>query len=328
MKIARAVFSAVCLPVLLSGCWWNGVPSNGVLVRIDSVDVAQVQAGHPNECAVNGVVVNNSKNKIENIAFDLGGVHFQTGTVHAGAQSAEIVLASVDLGNGGNASCADVARKVVADTAVPALDCTMTDVPEGDCQHLTVVSVKMSNDDVKKIQDLEQAEIFLDQQAARLQKLPLPQALGELEKGDDNIIADFVIRTDAQNWAVNRYDEGSAHVTKKTAAQGATILHAEYDYVGNQTGWVNITLYDDKSKIPCVEFWDFAGSCRDLRIPDTMKPAEAPAESAETPDSTPDSGQAQAPAAAPADTDPAPAMAPAPETAPPAPDPDPADAPR
>ncbi len=95
----------------------------------------------------------------------------------------------------------------------------------------------MSNDDVKKVQDLEQAEIFLEDQAARLQKLPLPQALGELEKGSDNITADFVIRTDAQNWAVNRYDEGSARVTKKTAVAGATILRAEYDYIGNQTGW-------------------------------------------------------------------------------------------
>jgi hypothetical protein len=322
MKIVRALATAVCLPVLLCGCWWNGVPSDGVLIRIDSVDVEQVQAGRPNACAINGQVVNNSKNKIENIAFDLGGVHFQTGTVHAGGPTPEIVLASVDLSQGGS-NCTDVARKIVADTAAPALDCTMTGVPEGDCQKLTIVSVKMSDDDVKKVQDLEQAEIFLEDQAARLQKLPLPQALGELEKGSDNITADFIIRTDAQNWAVNRYDEGSARVTKKTAVAGATVLRAEYDYIGNQTGWVNITLYDDKSKIPCVEFWDFAGSCRDLRIPDAMKPAP-PAEA-------PESGQADTPVSEPAPAadgmEPAPAPEVPPAAPPAAPSTDPADAP-
>jgi hypothetical protein len=286
---ARAALSAVLLALPLAGCWW----SKPVLIRITSASTAQVQGGHPGRCDINGVVVNHSENKIENIAFDLGGVHLDTQMVHAGDTTPEIQLANIDLTQGDGASCSDIARKIVADTATPALDCTMTGVPEGKCQELSGVSVAMTGDDVKKVQDLEQADVFLDQQAARLQREPLPQALAALEKGDADITADFVIRTDAANWAVNRYDEGSAHVTNKTAAAGATVLHAEYDYIGGQKGWVNITLYDDASKTPCVEFWDFSGSCRDLRIPDAMRPAPPP-----PPVEAPPDAQAEAPAPA------------------------------
>jgi hypothetical protein len=319
---ARAAFSAALLSLALSGCWWNGVPSNGVLIRITSADSGQVQGGHPGACTINGEVVNHSENKIENIAFDLGGVHFETKMVHAGETTPEIQLANIDLNQSGGGSCSDIAQKIVADTSTPTLDCTMTGTPEGQCQKLTVVAVKMTDDDVKKVRDLEQANVFLEQQAQRLQQAPLPQALAELEKGGDDIIADFVIRTDAANWAVNRYDEGSAHVTKKSPVAGGTLLHAEYTYIGDQKGWVNITLYNDTSRIPCVEFWDFAGSCRDLRIPDAMKPAPPQAPAADAP---PDE---EAPAAAaPAAPEPAPAYDPSQEPAP-APAPDATDTPR
>jgi hypothetical protein len=293
MNMLRPIFVAVLIPAFLQACGRSEPvpPPDGVLIRVDAVVAKQFEHGRATACTVDGAVVNTSKFKIDNIAFDVGDLHLETSQVHSGQTTHEIALADAQLaGPDGSPArdCADVAQEIVVrakDQRV--LDCAMANVPEGDCQKLTIVSFAVSNKDVAQIRTLESAQADLEQQTLRLQQLPLPQALTELmRKGSDDLIADFVVRTDSLDWFSNHYADGSAHVTRKTRnnAMGTTTLRAEFGYIGGQSGWVNITLNDDKTLEPCVEFWDFAGSCRVMHIPDAMKPpAVAPAQVAPPP---------------------------------------------
>lgn len=298
MNMLRPIFVAILMPVFLQGCGRSepAPPPDGVLIRIDAVVAKQFEHGRATACTVAGAIVNTSKFKIDNITFDVGDLHLETGQVHSGQTTHEIALADAQLtGPDGSPArdCADVAQEITVHAKDQrVLDCAMTNVPEGDCQKLTIVSFAVSDKNVAQIRALESAQADLERQTSRLQQLPLPQALAELTRnGNDDLIADFVVRTDSLDWLSNRYADGSAHVTRKTRsnAMGTTILRAEFGYIGGQSGWVNITLNDDKAIEPCVEFWDFAGSCRAMHIPDAMKPpAVAPAQVAPPiPDTTP-----------------------------------------
>ena len=283
------MFPFFVLAGLLGACGPDGSssapPPDGVLIRVDHVLANGFQQGKATECSIVGEVVNNTKFKIEKIAFNLGGVGFQTDTVHASQTIENAVLSDVDLSEPADKSglsCSDIARAIVAhEQDSPLLDCSMTNVAEGDCQKLTVLAIRISESGVAAVQNLENEELALQREADRLQHLPLPQALAELlAKKDDNTIADFMVRTDAQSWSYNRYNEGTAHVTQRSVdpTDGTIKLHAGFRYFGNGAGWVTVSFYSDLTKVPCLEFSDTDGACNPLRIPDAMKPVTPPAQ--------------------------------------------------
>jgi hypothetical protein len=82
-----------------------------------------------------------------------------------------------------------------------------------------------------------------------------------------------LVALDSRTWLLNRYDYGSmvnARVIATSASRDVLVIRGEYTYNGGARGWVSVRVDGDGPK--CLEFWDFAGSCRPLRsnVPDSV----------------------------------------------------------
>jgi len=83
-------------------------------------------------------------------------------------------------------------------------------------------------------------------------------------------LLDTLVQMDAAHWAMNRYVHGSMRNVeiKKSDMDGPTgdaILQGTYTYNQTQTGWTKIKF--NLNRTPCIEFHDFAGTCREIRLP-------------------------------------------------------------
>ncbi len=193
------------------------------------------------------------------------------------------------------AYCADVARNILRG-AVKAgvIGCTMPGVAEGDCQGMVGIATTLTDADVAAVAAVETRE-------AQAVLAPLSKALAALpaNAGLDRKL-DAIVWVDSQSWAQNRYDPGSLRnptLASQADDGSARTFHADYTYNGGSAGWVKVTLYADPNRIPCVEFWDFAGSCRPLNIrsDQPIPPPPIPAPVA-VPATVPDAAPAPAPA--------------------------------
>lgn len=84
----------------------------------------------------------------------------------------------------------------------------------------------------------------------------------QLAQGLDRLVA-----YDAQSWFANVYTPGSiTNVNYATAADGRTVVSANYNYTGPLTngaiGWVKVYVSD--GKLDCIEYHDFQGECRPI----------------------------------------------------------------
>jgi hypothetical protein len=74
---------------------------------------------------------------------------------------------------------------------------------------------------------------------------------------------DRVIAEDARSWLINRYTPGSARdasVVDFDPATGRAVVFGRYTYNGSSTGWIRVVF--NQAKPQCVEYHDFAGTCR------------------------------------------------------------------
>ncbi len=77
------------------------------------------------------------------------------------------------------------------------------------------------------------------------------------------------VRTDAQGWAFNRFDEGSitnVKVIDGSVKSGQYTLRGEYTYNGGAGGWVLAQMVGPK--LGCIQFHDAIIGCRALRTPE------------------------------------------------------------
>jgi hypothetical protein len=78
-----------------------------------------------------------------------------------------------------------------------------------------------------------------------------------------NRIIDAVVAEDSKAWASNIYDIGSmtgANILPGTRPDSTTTIKADYTYNGGQEGSVKARFAG--TKLVCLEYWDFPGTCR------------------------------------------------------------------
>lgn len=74
-------------------------------------------------------------------------------------------------------------------------------------------------------------------------------------------IMDRIITRDSWGWMFNRYDRGSVRNTRVEARNGRDrLVYSEYTYNGGTPGWMHLLIVD--GRVACVEYHDFAGTCR------------------------------------------------------------------
>jgi len=267
MSKILAAFAVVA--VILTACSGGG----SVEIRFTRVVAGDFSDGRAGSCQIVGNISNATKYHLDAITFDLDKTRITfDGGLPANAHDDDVVFLTINPGadNGGAfTNCADVAR-LVADKGASAsvLVCTMTNVAEGDCQNMVTFASNVDDAAVKAVAAQEAQEMAAVADRLREAAAPLRRAVAGL---DDSALLNALVYADSQFWSMNRYDDFSMHnVTQESSSDGARVLRGEYKYNGGQDGWVRITLYKDMARLPCVEFWDFAGSCRDLRVPDNF----------------------------------------------------------
>jgi len=80
---------------------------------------------------------------------------------------------------------------------------------------------------------------------------------------DLDVLMDRVITTDSRGWWINRYDRGSVRNTRVIATGPRSgIVVSDYTYNNGVAGWVRAHVVNGEFR--CVEYHDFAGSCRPI----------------------------------------------------------------
>lgn len=291
---------AIMLALLpLAGCFGIG---DTVEVRFTRVEATDFTDGRAGSCQVIGNVDNKTKYHLESLTFDLDKSRAALGALEANAHADDVTILTINPtpGQAPFSDCAAVARFVQQNgPGASALGCVMTGVAEGDCQKMVSFASDIDDAAVKKIADQEAAALAAEAAQLRAEAVPLARAAASLGQVDDTRLLDMIVEADSQFWSYNHYSVGSMHnVTQESAEAGVRVLRGEYVFNDNQQGWVRVTLYPGWSQLPCVEFWDFAGSCRPTRVKPDFAPSPPPA---------PPPPPEPAPDAAPATSDVAPA---------------------
>jgi hypothetical protein len=94
------------------------------------------------------------------------------------------------------------------------------------------------------------------------------RAAGIANSSTQTRLLNRLVKLDSEAWAFNRYVDGSMkNVTVLDQAKDGsrTTFQGYYAYADGKTGSVKAQIFKDK--LPCVEFWDFPGDCRQVRVP-------------------------------------------------------------
>jgi hypothetical protein len=238
------------------------------------------------------------------MSFDISKVRATLGALEANAHTDDIVLATIVPADDGSgfSSCAGVVDYLrTGGSGITALGCVMTGVAEGDCQKMTTFA---SDIDMAAFNAMaaQEAEAWAAE-AARLkaEAQPLARAAAALHDRSDTALLDLIVFADSQYWSYNRYVAGSMHDVKvESANEGIRVLRGEYLFNGTQQGWVRVTLYPGWTRLPCVEFWDFAGACRPTRVAANFVAPAPPPPPPPAPEAVPAAAPSADPAAEPA----------------------------
>ena len=79
-------------------------------------------------------------------------------------------------------------------------------------------------------------------------------------------IFDEIIAEDARYWMIHTYDRGSVynvHIDSPSPSGRSGIIHGYYTYNRGTRGWARVQIVN--GGVNCIEFHDFAGTCRQLR---------------------------------------------------------------
>ena len=232
--------------------------------------------GHASSCSFLATVYNNTKYHLNKASFKIGELEFNVGEMSAntfGPLKDGNAVPYLDVSDG-SADCADAIFYLFKNVDKAEIyDCSMTGLPEGDCQQLFHAYTNISADAVKKMQDIED-------NATKTQLAPLKAALSEVGVNETNLnpndqakltrLLDAVVRLDSVSWSFNRYRSGSVYnigIINRAADGSRVTIQGSFWYQDNKSGWVKLTLF--KNRLPCIEFWDFEGTCRLIHLPDS-----------------------------------------------------------
>jgi hypothetical protein len=75
-------------------------------------------------------------------------------------------------------------------------------------------------------------------------------------------LLDKIVSEDSRSWASNRYNSGSMRAGPPSDSGDSFVVTGNYTFNQGTSGWVKAHFAD--GKISCVEYWDFAGNCRQV----------------------------------------------------------------
>lgn len=73
---------------------------------------------------------------------------------------------------------------------------------------------------------------------------------------------DQLVSEDSRSWASNKYDSGSMRAGSPSNPGDSFVVTGNYTFNEGNSGWVKAHFAD--GKISCMEYWDFAGNCRQV----------------------------------------------------------------
>lgn len=277
--------AAVCL---VSAC----APPHPVRVDVSAVQPADFEDGVPAHCQIKLVVDNNTENHVNRLEFRVGEQEFAVDDLNANTR-AEFTRTADASG-----SCVGL-TEALAKAKPSVFTCQMPNQTEGACQGMIGVVTSLTAASGKQVaqQELE---------AAKAASAPLTALLATPQVEHTAVgLLNALVWADAQTWYSNKYDAWSMKNVslENTLPDGAHVYRGEYTYNNGQAGWVKVTLPAKPFAFPCMEFWDFSGSCRNLKLTgDALpalppKPEAAPAADVATPDAGSTSNSTGAPGA-------------------------------
>jgi TPR repeat protein len=244
-------------------------------VLFTDVKAAKFENGHAGSCQFIATVYNNTKYHLKDATFKIGVLRFKVTELPANSSMTLMdgdELPYIDVSDG-SADCADVIQYLFNNIEkTDIFDCAMTAVAEGDCQATFNAYTNINPDAVKRMHDYETAQ-------TKVQLMPLKAALTnagisgtKLNPGNQAKIAQLlnaVIELDSHSWGFNRYRDGSvfnASVLSQAQDGSSITFKGSFSYLNNgDPGWAKLTVF--KERLPCIEFWDFAGTCRLVHLP-------------------------------------------------------------
>ncbi len=88
-----------------------------------------------------------------------------------------------------------------------------------------------------------------------------PRAPGTTQAPSINAELDKIITADARSWLINSYNIGSARNGQIIDSDDrGFVVYGEYTFNGSSTGWLKVLF--EGERVRCVEYHDFAGTCR------------------------------------------------------------------
>ena len=81
---------------------------------------------------------------------------------------------------------------------------------------------------------------------------------------DDRVLAS--IELDSYSWSYDRLRTNTLTITRRTKPRrGSYEIDADFELEGGSKGWAHARI--DGDTIACIEFWDYPGKCRTIKLP-------------------------------------------------------------
>jgi hypothetical protein len=233
--------------------------------------------GHATSCALMVNVHNNTKYHLNQVSFKIGDWSFVVDDeMNANTYIDDYRILNISLSNG--AVCSYQATHIQRTVkTVAVFDCAMPGIAEGDCQDMVVIANGIDAAAIARIDNLEST--LGDRQTTPIREAivkagldkPLVGPMTNEKKAKFSAFLDTIVAIDSQSWSFNEYNAGSMNtVVASQLPAGSTIqVKGHYTYQQRQrlaSGWVMVVI--ENGALKCLEFHDFEGECRAIRLPD------------------------------------------------------------
>lgn len=234
------------------------------------------QGGKASSCVLKADIVNQTKYHFTQMTFKIGNWQFEEDNFSANAAVEGQDIFTVDLSSGGN--CAEQARYIIGSVSdAEIFDCSIPNLPEGDCQRMVSISTTMN---LAKVAAVAMTDFTLGHK----QLAPLKAALSEAELSESNFspydeskrskytkLLETIVSIDSASWSFNVYKPGSMRnisLAGQSPDGSSVTLTGSYAYdgIGGPVGEVAVKI--PKNGLPCLVYHDMPKTCRSIVFPD------------------------------------------------------------